>query len=182
MSRKMLIDGEVNISNEHEYDYDLFVIGAGSGGVEIGACVAVLFLVVLTKSVIMMGRSRGGLSQRSSGRVDPLQNFVSERSPIARQKPPTNVISVTFRTIRRLNSMMSLLALKKHMRTANKSYGESLSKHFRERSKKESDAKKIQDLNHKMSKRSSGIAIGPLTMFDETHTDKNQKLPPICAE
>ncbi|KAI3932801.1 hypothetical protein MKX01_031783 [Papaver californicum] len=36
MSRKMLIDGEVNNSNEQvtqEYDYDLFVIGAGSGGV-----------------------------------------------------------------------------------------------------------------------------------------------------
>lgn len=35
MARKMLIDGEVNQSNdgEVEYDYDLFVIGAGSGGV-----------------------------------------------------------------------------------------------------------------------------------------------------
>lgn len=35
MSRKMLIDGELNQSNEQEshYDFDLFVIGAGSGGV-----------------------------------------------------------------------------------------------------------------------------------------------------
>ncbi|XP_009374616.1 glutathione reductase, cytosolic [Pyrus x bretschneideri] len=35
MSRKMLIDGEVNQPNEQEahYDFDLFVIGAGSGGV-----------------------------------------------------------------------------------------------------------------------------------------------------
>ncbi|KAF2285644.1 hypothetical protein GH714_006164 [Hevea brasiliensis] len=35
MARKMLIDGEVNQSNEQEshYDFDLFVIGAGSGGV-----------------------------------------------------------------------------------------------------------------------------------------------------
>ncbi|MCL7037154.1 hypothetical protein MKW94_027287 [Papaver nudicaule] len=36
MSRKMLIDGEVNNFKEEsaqEYDYDLFVIGAGSGGV-----------------------------------------------------------------------------------------------------------------------------------------------------
>ncbi|OVA01591.1 Pyridine nucleotide-disulfide oxidoreductase [Macleaya cordata] len=36
MSRKMLIDGEVNNSTEEDteqYDYDLFVIGAGSGGV-----------------------------------------------------------------------------------------------------------------------------------------------------
>lgn len=31
----MLIDGELNQSNEQEshYDFDLFVIGAGSGGV-----------------------------------------------------------------------------------------------------------------------------------------------------
>ncbi|KAL0392601.1 UNVERIFIED_CONTAM: Glutathione reductase, chloroplastic [Sesamum radiatum] len=35
MARKMLIDGEVNKPNEDEthYDFDLFVIGAGSGGV-----------------------------------------------------------------------------------------------------------------------------------------------------
>lgn len=36
MARKMLIDGELNQTNEEEqvhYDYDLFVIGAGSGGV-----------------------------------------------------------------------------------------------------------------------------------------------------
>ncbi|XP_052190162.1 glutathione reductase, chloroplastic-like [Diospyros lotus] len=35
MARKMLIDGELNKSNEEEahYDFDLFVIGAGSGGV-----------------------------------------------------------------------------------------------------------------------------------------------------
>lgn len=35
MARKMLIDGEVSQSNEEEahYDFDLFVIGAGSGGV-----------------------------------------------------------------------------------------------------------------------------------------------------
>lgn len=35
MSRKMLIDGEVGKSNNEEehYDFDLFVIGAGSGGV-----------------------------------------------------------------------------------------------------------------------------------------------------
>ncbi|KDP39387.1 hypothetical protein JCGZ_01144 [Jatropha curcas] len=35
MARKMLIDGELNHSNEEEtnYDFDLFVIGAGSGGV-----------------------------------------------------------------------------------------------------------------------------------------------------
>uniref|UniRef100_A0A2C9UE09 Glutathione reductase n=1 Tax=Manihot esculenta TaxID=3983 RepID=A0A2C9UE09_MANES len=35
MARKMLIDGELNQSNEQEshYDFDLFVIGAGSGGV-----------------------------------------------------------------------------------------------------------------------------------------------------
>lgn len=35
MSRKMLIDGEVSHPAEAEehYDFDLFVIGAGSGGV-----------------------------------------------------------------------------------------------------------------------------------------------------
>lgn len=35
MSRKMLRDGELNNSSEEEtnYDFDLFVIGAGSGGV-----------------------------------------------------------------------------------------------------------------------------------------------------
>ncbi|EEF44251.1 glutathione reductase, cytosolic [Ricinus communis] len=35
MARKMLIDGELNQSNEQEaqFDFDLFVIGAGSGGV-----------------------------------------------------------------------------------------------------------------------------------------------------
>lgn len=35
MARKMLIDGEVSQPNEEEahYDFDLFVIGAGSGGV-----------------------------------------------------------------------------------------------------------------------------------------------------
>ncbi|RZC82787.1 hypothetical protein C5167_045573 [Papaver somniferum] len=129
--------------------------------VEIGACVVVLFLAVLTKSdragiagsfgdFIMMGRSRGGLSQRSSGRVDPLHNFVSERSPIARQKPPTNGILPWMynlewlrdvppdkaKTITRLNSMINLLALRKHMRTANKSYGASLSNYFRVKCKR----------------------------------------------
>ncbi|KAI7729278.1 hypothetical protein M8C21_001308, partial [Ambrosia artemisiifolia] len=35
MSRKMLIDGDVGSGSEenNEYDFDLFVIGAGSGGV-----------------------------------------------------------------------------------------------------------------------------------------------------
>jgi len=35
MSRKMVIDGDVSNSTEEEaqYDFDLFVIGAGSGGV-----------------------------------------------------------------------------------------------------------------------------------------------------
>jgi thioredoxin reductase len=37
MARKMLIDGEVNQTNQVEeeahFDFDLFVIGAGSGGV-----------------------------------------------------------------------------------------------------------------------------------------------------
>lgn len=34
MSRKMLIDGDLdNLSGENDYDFDLFVIGAGSGGV-----------------------------------------------------------------------------------------------------------------------------------------------------
>lgn len=35
MARKMLIDGELSKPNEEEthYDFDLFVIGAGSGGV-----------------------------------------------------------------------------------------------------------------------------------------------------
>lgn len=35
MSRKMLIDGELSDSTveEAQYDFDLFVIGAGSGGV-----------------------------------------------------------------------------------------------------------------------------------------------------
>ena len=35
MARKMLIDGELGQTNEDQvhYDYDLFVIGAGSGGV-----------------------------------------------------------------------------------------------------------------------------------------------------
>lgn len=35
MSRKMLRDGELNKPSEEEtnYDFDLFVIGAGSGGV-----------------------------------------------------------------------------------------------------------------------------------------------------
>lgn len=31
MSRKMLIDGDVG-GDENQYDFDLFVIGAGSGG------------------------------------------------------------------------------------------------------------------------------------------------------
>jgi glutathione reductase (NADPH) len=31
MARKMLVDGEV--ADAGQYDYDLFVIGAGSGGV-----------------------------------------------------------------------------------------------------------------------------------------------------
>lgn len=35
MARKMLIDGELEKHSEEEtrYDFDLFVIGAGSGGV-----------------------------------------------------------------------------------------------------------------------------------------------------
>ena len=34
MARKMLIDGEANkATNDERYDFDLFVIGAGSGGV-----------------------------------------------------------------------------------------------------------------------------------------------------
>ncbi|GMJ08270.1 hypothetical protein HRI_004496200 [Hibiscus trionum] len=35
MARKMLVDEEMNQSNQEEthYDFDLFVIGAGSGGV-----------------------------------------------------------------------------------------------------------------------------------------------------
>lgn len=35
MARKMLIDGELEKPNEEktQYDFDLFVIGAGSGGV-----------------------------------------------------------------------------------------------------------------------------------------------------
>lgn len=35
MARKMLINGELEKSNQEEshYDFDLFVIGAGSGGV-----------------------------------------------------------------------------------------------------------------------------------------------------
>lgn len=35
MARKMLIDGELDKPNQEEahYDFDLFVIGAGSGGV-----------------------------------------------------------------------------------------------------------------------------------------------------
>ena len=35
MARKMLIDGKLDNSNQGEphYDFDLFVIGAGSGGV-----------------------------------------------------------------------------------------------------------------------------------------------------
>lgn len=35
MARKMLIDGELGqtIEEEKQYDFDLFVIGAGSGGV-----------------------------------------------------------------------------------------------------------------------------------------------------
>lgn len=35
MARKMLVDGELSKPNEEEahYDFDLFVIGAGSGGV-----------------------------------------------------------------------------------------------------------------------------------------------------
>lgn len=33
MSRKMLIDGEGGNPAEEQYDFDLFVIGAGSGGV-----------------------------------------------------------------------------------------------------------------------------------------------------
>ncbi|KAI3903225.1 hypothetical protein MKW98_031879, partial [Papaver atlanticum] len=44
-----------------------------------------------TLSVVITMRKRGGLSQRSSGQVDPLHNSVPERSPIARQKPSTNV-------------------------------------------------------------------------------------------
>ena len=35
MARKMLVDGELEKTNDAEshYDFDLFVIGAGSGGV-----------------------------------------------------------------------------------------------------------------------------------------------------
>lgn len=35
MARKMLVDGEMNQTNQEEahYDFDLYVIGAGSGGV-----------------------------------------------------------------------------------------------------------------------------------------------------
>lgn len=35
MARKLLVDGELNQTNKEgaEYDFDLFVIGAGSGGV-----------------------------------------------------------------------------------------------------------------------------------------------------
>ena len=34
MARKMLVDGEVAaVADAGQYDYDLFVIGAGSGGV-----------------------------------------------------------------------------------------------------------------------------------------------------
>lgn len=35
MARKMLVDGEVSQTNADDvhYDFDLFVIGAGSGGV-----------------------------------------------------------------------------------------------------------------------------------------------------
>ncbi|KAI3941175.1 hypothetical protein MKW98_027221, partial [Papaver atlanticum] len=47
-----------------------------------------------TLSLVIMMRKRGGLSQRSSGRVDPLHNSVPERSPISRQKPSTNVFTL----------------------------------------------------------------------------------------
>lgn len=33
MARKMLVDGEAPVADAGQYDYDLFVIGAGSGGV-----------------------------------------------------------------------------------------------------------------------------------------------------
>ncbi|KAG2662466.1 hypothetical protein PVAP13_1KG539400 [Panicum virgatum] len=33
MARKMLVDGEAPVADGEQYDYDLFVIGAGSGGV-----------------------------------------------------------------------------------------------------------------------------------------------------
>lgn len=33
MARKMLVDGEAPVADGGQYDYDLFVIGAGSGGV-----------------------------------------------------------------------------------------------------------------------------------------------------
>ena len=33
MARKMLADGEAPVADGEQYDYDLFVIGAGSGGV-----------------------------------------------------------------------------------------------------------------------------------------------------
>ncbi|KAI3869841.1 hypothetical protein MKW98_031022, partial [Papaver atlanticum] len=46
-----------------------------------------------TLSLVITMRKRGGLSQRSSGRVDPLHNYVPERSPISRQKPSTNMIT-----------------------------------------------------------------------------------------
>ncbi|XP_026430329.1 high mobility group protein B1-like [Papaver somniferum] len=63
---------------------------------------------------------------------------------------------------------------------------------FMTRSKRESDARKRQALNHTngsesfarktFERRVKGLAIDPLTMFNETHKDAHQKLPPVCAE
>ncbi|XP_026434667.1 high mobility group B protein 13-like [Papaver somniferum] len=60
------------------------------------------------------------------------------------------------------------------------------------RSKRASDARKRQALNHTngsesfarktFERRVKGLAIDPLTMFNETHKDEHQKLPPVCAE
>ncbi|KAI3837814.1 hypothetical protein MKW98_004872 [Papaver atlanticum] len=64
--------------------------------------------------------------------------------------------------------------------------------HLNSRSQRASDARKRQALNHTngtesfarkiFERRVKGLAIDPLTMFNETHKDENQKLPPICAE
>jgi hypothetical protein len=60
MARKMLVDGEVAaVADAGQYDYDLFVIGAGSGGVRgsrfaasFGAKVRWFFPLLLTLSIL----------------------------------------------------------------------------------------------------------------------------------
>jgi hypothetical protein len=51
MARKVLKDGDVPVADGEQYDYDLFVIGAGSGGVR-GSRTAASFGAKVPYSII----------------------------------------------------------------------------------------------------------------------------------